>query len=207
MANGDEILCRKCKANMPRTGFELSENNPAHQSFWGRIPIAFAASAYHYRKGEILPKLIHYLKYRKRKDIGLLLGKLTGKIITGSPHFRNPDYIIPVPLHPKKLKARGFNQCEILSEGITRETNIPVLKDVLVRETYNPSQTRKGRFERWQNVEGIFTVSDPGLLVNKHIILVDDVITTGSTIEACCLPLINIPGIIISVITIGFSNR
>lgn len=203
----DEILCRKCTSNLPRTGFEWSADNPAHQSFWGRTPVGFAASAYYYRKGELLQKLIHLLKYKNRRDVGVFLGRITGKLILKSPFFQLPDYIVPVPLHPRKLRIRGYNQCDFLAKGISEELHVPVLNDFLIRKIYNPSQTRKTRFERWENVEGIFCVSNQENMDNKHILLVDDVITTGSTLEACCLPLNQIPETTVSIITVGYSAK
>lgn len=207
LRGAEEILCRKCTANLPRTGFEWSENNPANQSFWGRVPVNFAASVFYYRKGELLPKLIHQLKYKRRRDIGVFLGKITGKLLTDAPFFHKPDVIVPVPLHPRKLRSRGYNQCDILSQGISEVVKAPVLPDSLIRQVYNVSQTRKTRFERWENVEGIFKIANPQIFENKHILLVDDVITTGSTLEACCFPLNQITGTKISIITVGYSAR
>lgn len=207
LKGSEVILCRKCTSNLPRTGFEWSENNLTYQSFWGRTPVTFAASAYYYRKGELLPKLIHLLKYKNRRDVGLFLGETTGQLILQSPFFKSLDFIIPVPLHPRKLRSRGFNQCELLASGLSEKLKIPTASNLLIREVYNPSQTRKTRFERWENVSGIFSAPNPELLINKHILLVDDVITTGSTLEACCLPLTQIQGTRISIITIGYSNH
>ena len=201
----EHILCRRCTNNLPRTNFEWSNENPAFQSFWGRAPIQMAASAYYYRKGELLPRLIHQLKYKNRKDVGLFLGRLTGRLIKASPLFSTLHVVVPVPLHPRKLRIRGYNQCNLLAEGISEETGLPINSDTLVRDVYNPSQTRKGRFERWENVAGIFRVINPDAFENQHILLVDDVITTGATLEACCLPILQIPGSSISIITIGYA--
>jgi ComF family protein len=202
-----EILCRKCIANLPRTGFEWATDNPTNQSFWGRTPVVFAASGYYYRKGELLQTLIGMLKYKQRQDVGVFLGGLTGKLIQNSPFFETPDLIIPVPLHPRKFRLRGYNQCDYIAKGISAEIGVPVFDKVLMRDVYNPSQTKKTRFERWENVSGIFKVAQPELLIGKHILLVDDVITTGSTLEACCLPISQITGTKVSIVTVGYSVR
>lgn len=207
LKGSQEILCRKCIANLPRTGFECATVNPTNQSFWGRTPVVFAASGYYYRKGELLQTLIGLLKYKQRRDVGVFFGGLTGKLIQSSPFFENPDLIIPVPLHPRKLRLRGYNQCDYIAKGISAEIGVPVLDKVLIRDVYNPSQTKKTRFERWENVSGIFKVAQPELLIGKHILLVDDVITTGSTLEACCLPISQIPETKVSVVTVGYSVR
>lgn len=205
LTGSENILCRCCTNNLPRTGFEWSNENPAFQSFWGRVPVEMAASVFYYRKGELLPRLIHQLKYKNRKDVGLFLGRLTGRLIKASPLFPAPEVVVPVPLHPRKLRIRGYNQCELLANGIAEETGLPVNTGALVRDIHNPSQTRKGRFERWENVSGIFRVTNPVALENKHILLVDDVITTGATLEACCLPIVKIPGSSVSIITVGYA--
>lgn len=205
LRNNEEILCPRCIVNLPRTGFELSEENPAFHSFWGRVSVDYAASMFYYRKGELIQKLIHLLKYRGRRDIGLFLGRLTGRLIKDSPFFKKPDFIVPVPLHPRKLRARGYNQSDILAKGISEEINVSVLNNMLVRDIYNPTQTRKTRFERWGNVSGIFSVVNPESFENINILLVDDVITTGSTLEACCQALSQIKGVTICVVTVGYS--
>jgi len=202
-----EILCRKCISNLPRTGFEWAKDNPTNQSFWGRTPVVFAASTYYYRKGELLQSLIAMLKYKQRQDVGVFLGRLTGKLLQDSPFFETPDLIIPVPLHPRKFRLRGYNQCDYIAKGISAEIAAPVINSALMRDVYNPSQTKKTRFERWENVSGIFKVAVPQQLIDKHILLVDDVITTGSTLEACCLPISQISGTKVSIVTVGYSVR
>ena len=202
----DEILCKKCIYSLPRTNFEQLENNPAAQLFWGKITIKYTFPVYYYRKGETLQKLIHLMKYKNRRDIGIFLGRIIGNIIIRTTFDPTFDMIIPVPLHPKRFKTRGYNQCEQLAEGISAITKIPVMKDVLIREKYNVSQTKKNRFERWSNVDGIFRLTENSKLINKHVLIVDDIITSGSTLEACCKPLTEVPGITISIATVGYTS-
>ena len=202
----DEILCKKCAISLPRTFFEKSGNSHAAQLFWGKIAIQYVSPIFYYRKGETLQKLIHLLKYKNRRDVGIFLGRLIGRILlhtTFEPPF---DVIIPVPLHHKRLKIRGYNQCEALAEGLSEVTNIPVAKNVLIREKYNVSQTRKNRFDRWTNVDGIFKLLNVNALVNKHVLVIDDILTTGSTLEACCTPLTEAKGVKISIVTVGYTS-
>ena len=206
LLDNDDILCKKCSFSLPRTYFEKSDNNPAAQLFWGKIAIKYVSPMFYYRKGETLQKLIQLLKYKNRQDVGIFLGRLIGRILlktTFDPPF---DVIIPVPLHPKRLKARGYNQCEALAEGLSEAANIPIVKNVLIREKYNVSQTRKNRFDRWTNVDGIFKLTDTNLLVNKHVLVIDDLLTTGSTLEVCCTPLMDVQGIKISIVTVGYTS-
>ena len=206
LLGNDEILCKKCSISLPRTFFEKSANSPAAQLFWGKIAIRYVSPMFYYRKGETLQKLIHLLKYKNRRDVGVFLGRLTGNILLQTTFDPPVDVIIPVPLHHKRLKARGYNQCEALAEGLSEVTNIPIVKNILIREKYNVSQTRKNRFDRWTNVNGIFKLLDANMLANKHILIIDDILTTGSTLEACCTPLTKVQGINISIVTVGYTS-
>ncbi len=199
------VLCRRCRARLPRTGFEHSLNNPVMQTFWGRVPLEFASALFYYRKGELLPSLIHQLKYKKSKENGLFLGSLAGQMLKDSAHYASIQGIVPVPLHPRKEKQRGYNQCSLLAEGLSSVTQWPRLDHSVKRLIHTQSQTRRGRFERWQNVEGIFGVSNPADLQGKHLLVVDDVVTTGSTLEACCRALLRVSGVRVSVLTVGYS--
>jgi len=201
----EDIICRKCISDLPRTNFEKDRQNPVAQLFWGKIPINYAFSIFYFRKGETVQKLIHLLKYKKNRKAGAILGKIAGNIIKEMTFVPEIDFIVPVPLHPKKLRIRGYNQCEVLAKSISKSTGIAVNSDVLIRSIYNVSQTKKGKYERWQNVEGIFNVTNSKLFEGKHIMVIDDIITTGSTLEACCYSLSKIPNIRISVIGMAYS--
>ncbi len=201
-----EVLCRKCEASLPKTGFENQPDNIVFQSFWGRVPIHFATSAFHFRQGETLQKLVHLLKYRNHPEVGLYLGRITGRIIAKSNLLSDIDFVIPVPLHYRRYRKRGYNQCDMIAQGLAEVLNVEVISDLLFRKSYNVSQTTKKHYERWQNVEGIFHVMDGQRIQNKRILLIDDIITTGATLEACCLALNEIPGVEINIVTVGYTN-
>jgi ComF family protein len=203
----EEYLCRKCRFNLPRTRFENLKDNPVFEAFWGRVSVVFAAAVFYFRKGELVQQLIHRLKYRRDPDAGIFLGKISGYIIRKSESYKDVDVIVPVPLHPKKRRIRGYNQCEMLARGISEVLNLPVSSQLMLRIHHSSSQTRKTHYERWVNVENVFDINDPSAYAGKHILLIDDVITTGATLEACCNALLRCPGVRISVLTIGYASR
>jgi ComF family protein len=141
---------------------------------------------------------LHGIKYRGKKELGEQLGALFGGELKNS-RFNETDVIIPVPLHERKLRARGYNQSEWIAKGMSLTMGKPMVTNVLQRIIENPTQTRKGVYERWENVNGIFQVENAELVENKHLLLTDDVLTTGSTLEACILPLQEISGVKISI--------
>lgn len=175
------------------------------QLFWGRCLIEKAAAFSYYNKGSRIRTLIHNLKYKGIKEIGMELGRIYGLTLKSSGFTDEIDLIVPVPLHPSKKKMRGFNQSEIISNGISGVTGLPVDTNSLVREKISVTQTRRSRYERWTNVEGIFLVNDQESLKGKHVLLVDDVITTGSTIESCANELLKVDGVKVSVVALAFA--
>jgi ComF family protein len=203
----EQEICKKCLRSLPRTGFELIDDNPAEKIFWGRVNIEKAVSVYYYRKGELLQQLLHKLKYRGHPLIGEELGKTTGNILRQTGCFNNIDALIPVPLHPKKQRIRGYNQSKHIAYGISLVSDIPLLTGNLVRTVHTSSQTTKNRFERWENVSNIFSVLYPEKLNNKHILLIDDVVTTGATLESCARALQKSCDLKISIATIGFADH
>lgn len=180
----EKIICLYCFLELPRTNFHNSSENAVSQLFWGRVNITHSASWFYFTKGSPYQKLMHKLKYKGRKDIGYELGKVYGHELKGSP-FVESDIIIPVPLHPSRLKKRGYNQSEFIGKGLAETLGIPLQTGKLIRENSTESQTRKNRFERFLNMEGKFKLTDTQLISGKRVLLVDDVITTGSTVEAC----------------------
>jgi len=180
--------------------------NPVEQLFWGRCYIEKAAAFSYYSKGSRIRNLIHNLKYRGIKEIGYELGRIYGLSLKSSGFTSGINLIVPVPLHPGKRRIRGFNQSEIISEGISGVTGIPVETNALTRVVPSSTQTRRSRYERWTNVEGIFRVSAADIVSNRHILLVDDVITTGSTIESCVCELLKLPGVTISVAALAVAT-
>ncbi|HHU25945.1 MAG TPA: ComF family protein [Bacteroidales bacterium] len=196
-------VCLKCLYQLPRTHNYLERENEAEQHMAARISFERIATYCVYSKGGMLEPLIHHLKYHGKKEIGLLLGRLFGRDLLGSDFLNSIDWIVPVPLHPKREKERGYNQAEMIARGLSEATSLPVLTGNLVRVIFNPTQTKRTKTQRWENVKGIFEVVDSSLFEGKHLLLVDDVITTGSTIEACGLALQACKGVKISIATLG----
>jgi len=192
LVKNERVICVSCNYTLPRTNFHYDHNNPVSQIFWGRIRIENATAFYFFNKGSKFRHLIHELKYNNRKDIGLELGRILGYEISAVEGFNQVDIVVPVPLHRKKLKKRGFNQSEFIARGISEALGKPLDVLSIVRSVNSSTQTRKNRYDRWLNVEGIFTVINPGILCGKHILLVDDVITTGATLEACATEILKI---------------
>jgi len=205
LLRNENLICTECYVVIPRTNYHIEEKNPVAQLFWGRCQIEKAASFSFYNKGSRISNLIHNLKYRGIREIGNELGRIYGSSLKSSGFINNIDLIIPVPLHPSKITTRGFNQSEAIASGISDVTGLPVISDSLARIKVSATQTRRSRYERWTNVEGIFRVSDPEIIRSRHILLVDDVITTGSTIESCANELLKIEGVRVSVAAIAFA--
>lgn len=199
----NEDICLQCIYSLPKTNNYLKPNNSAEVMMAGRFPFERIATYCIFSKEGTLQPLIHSLKYKNNKNIGLQLGRMFGKDIHNSSFVETVDFIVPVPLHKKKLKSRGYNQSEIIAEGISSAISKSLSNDNLIREIHNPSQTKLSKSQRWDNVEGIFKLTNPDQYNDKHILLVDDIITTGSTIEACAKALLEAKNIKISVATIG----
>jgi ComF family protein len=188
---------------MPFTNYHLERENNLEKELWGRCYVERAASMCYYRRGSRVQRLIHRLKYYGIRDIGIFLGEYYGHILNNSGFTDKIDHIIPVPLHPSKIRRRGFNQSYLISTGLSAVTGIDIVSNVLHRSLKSATQTRKSRVERWENVEGIFETSNVDIIENSHLLLVDDVITTGSTVEACVLALKKIEGVRVSVAAIA----
>jgi len=203
LQKNEHQLCLSCLVDIPRTNYHLIEENPIEKRFWGKVPVCRATSYFFFQKGSSFQKLLHLLKYKGNKEIGELMGKYAAIDLIDAPDFASVDLIIPVPLHPQKYKSRGYNQSEWIGKGISLILNKPQDTSTLQRVRENPSQTRKSVYERFENTEGIFELSNNSLLVGKHVLLVDDVLTTGSTLEACIRALLKTEGIKISVFTLA----
>ena len=203
LQRNEHQLCLSCLVDIPRTNYHLIEGNPVEKRFWGKVPVCRATSYFFFQKGSSFQKLLHILKYNGNKEIGVIMGKYAALDLLETPDFATVDLIIPVPLHPKKFKSRGYNQSEWIGKGIAMILNIPQDTSTLVRVKENPSQTKKSVYERFENTEGIFKLSDSTILAGKHVLLVDDVLTTGSTLEACIRALLETEGIKISIFTLA----
>jgi ComF family protein len=177
-------LCMRCIAALPETSFELHPHNPVERTFWGRLPLTNAAAQFYFTKESLMQHLMHQLKYKGNKELGRQLGRIMGEQLKKSGRF-TVDALIPLPLFPVKERKRGYNQATILCEGIAEILQVPILDKAIIRPQHTETQTKKGRIERWKNMEGKFVLTNAAAIQNKHLLLVDDVITTGATLEAC----------------------
>lgn len=202
----EKYLCLNCWHDLPVTNFHLKSDNKVAQLFWGRVEIENATSFFSYKKGSRYQQLIHFVKYKGLKELGFETGKKFGFALLNDKGFKDIDLVVPVPLHPRKKKKRGFNQSDWIAAGIAETLQKPISEENLYREIFTSTQTQKNRFERWQNVEGIFGVKSPKEFANKHILLIDDVITTGSTLEACAFQLLKIKNVKVSIATLAFAD-
>ena len=207
LSRGEECFCTCCNINLPRTGFHLRKDNPVECLFWGRIPgLKRASSFLFYRKGSDFRRILHMLKYGGYKELGEVMGRYMSAELSSGEFFDGVDMIIPVPLHRKKQKLRGYNQSEWIARGIASVTGIPLCAECMIREKNTETQTRKSTFERWENVEGIFRLCDTVHFEGKHVLLVDDVLTTGATTVACASAFAGVSGIRISVLTLAVAE-
>ncbi len=203
LAEGETHICSRCWYKLPRTNYQNDKNNPLSRVFWGRVGIESACSMFFYQKGGVVQQLIHQFKYRGHRELGLFLGVRMGRWLARSGQYKDIDGIVPVPLHEKKRKKRGFNQSEILARGIGQAMGLPVYTTSLLRISDTRTQTRKRRFFRWENVESVFAVENAGHLERRNLLLVDDVITTGSTMDACAGKLLSIEGVRVWIAAVG----
>lgn len=190
---GEECICTPCRYHLPRTGFHLLPDNPIEQHFWGKAQVKKATAYYYFSKGERVQRLIHQLKYKDRKDVGDFIGRLMGVELQKS-FFNNIELVVPVPLHISRLRQRGYNQSDYFAEGLAKGLKKEFSFNALIRTEATTTQTRKHRFERYRNVDNIFHVAEVKAVEGKSILLVDDVITTGSTLISCSEALLSVPG-------------
>lgn len=204
LLRGEVAICTACLMDCPRTFDEHDPvDNPVARVFWGRVQLQSAASLFVFTKGGKVQELIHNLKYNGRKDAGIAAGKLFGNDLQNLTPFNTIDAVIPVPLHRDKFRKRGYNQAACFGEGLAQALSIPMYDHGILRLNATETQTRKNRGERWENVEDVFAANKKIKLEGKHILLVDDVITTGATIEACAIPLLELPGTKVSVVSLA----
>jgi len=197
-----QLLCLRCLSSLPETHFHQCAGNPVEKIFWGRLPLAEATAQYYFSKGSLIRHLLHVFKYQGNRELGWLLGRLMGQGLAASGRFASLDGLVPMPLFSHKERTRGFNQAAVLCEGIGQVLHKPVWKEAVCRNADTESQTKKGRVARWQNMEGRFALADACLLADKHVLLVDDVVTTGATLEVCGRALLQAPGLRLSMATL-----
>jgi len=203
LSEGEQHICAGCLLLLPKTNFHLQPDNRLEEFFAGRIPFRHITAYAYFIKGGSIQHIIHELKYNHNPKIGQFIGELCGENIKASEFISGIDYLVPVPLHPKREKVRGYNQSLEICKGISNITGVPVESAALIRKVNNPSQTHNSRFDRWKNVEDIFAIADKEVFRNKHILLVDDVITTGSTIESCAKEILECEGSTVSIFGVG----
>lgn len=193
--------------SLPKSHFHKDPNNPVYQALGGRMLLQNATSLFVFEKEGKVQALLHALKYENQKALGVLLGELFFKDLQHSGFFENVDVIVPVPLHKNKLRLRGYNQSACFASGISNASEIALDTSTLVREQETSTQTKKKKYERWENVKNVFALTSAEAFENKHILLVDDVVTTGATIEAAWLALKEVKGIRVSLASIAFANK
>ena len=205
MAN-EHVLCTDCRYSLPFTNFHLQPDNVVARQFWGKLNIEATYAMYYFNKGGKVQNLLHHLKYKNMPQIGKALGEMAGEQLLKGEAFKQIDYIVPVPLHKRRLRERGYNQSARFGEGLVQKLNAILLEDNLVRMRHTETQTHKSRFARFENMQEVFAVKNPDQLIDKHILLVDDTVTTASTLEACGIELLKIPGVKVSIATIAYAE-
>ncbi|WP_298882244.1 ComF family protein [uncultured Polaribacter sp.] len=206
LSKNEIVICTFCRHDLPLTNFRSYSNNIISKSFFGRISVKKAYSLLFYRKKGVTKKLIHDLKYKGNEEIGVFFGNWLGEILKENNELSTIDCIIPVPLHPKKQKERGYNQITKFGERISFYLQKPFIENILTRTSTAKTQTFKARFERFNNIDTKFELLDISTFKNKHILLIDDVITTGATLEACALELQKSENVTISILTMAYTE-
>ncbi|MDR1719210.1 MAG: ComF family protein [Dysgonamonadaceae bacterium] len=202
LVEGEEYLCLRCRLQLPATRYPFA-NNPAHERFKGKAPCEKIMPCLFYNKGGIGQQIVAEIKYKNNPAFGMWMGSYAANNLIDPDFFRDIHCLIPVPLHPKKMRKRRFNQSEMLATGISKATGIPLIADCLYRRIANPTQTKRGSYERWLNTMDIFAVRNRETLADKQTILIDDVLTTGSTLESCINALLVCENIKISILTLS----
>ena len=203
----EEIICTKCNLHLPRTGFHRNAyENVMAKLFWGQIPIERATALFYYEAHAEVANIIYELKYKNHPEIGEVMGRMLAKEIQPSGFFDGIDGIVPVPLAKKRLRQRGYNQSMEIARGVAAVSNLPILEKVVKRTTFDGSQTNKGRWARNENVEKVFQLADAYTIRGKHLLLIDDVVTTGATMIACTKELLKAGDVKVSVLALGFAK-
>lgn len=207
LQSSEDHICFYCYPQLPVTNFHKSPQNPVEKAFWGRFPIEKATAYLFFSKGGRTQNIIHNVKYQQQYNLGHYIGRCFATELRDSEFLKDIDLIIPIPLSLKKLKKRGYNQSTSFGLGFSETSGIPLNDQALIRNTHTTTQTLKGRFGRWENVSSIFSVINQEAIANRHILVFDDVITTGSTLEAAARALSAVEGVKISIATIGVASR
>ena len=200
----EDLICHHCLSGMPFTGFSLDQNNPVYDKLSAIIPVQKAGAILLFNKSGLAQELIHHLKYKNRQELGKLVAQWVSRLYDKKLIKGTIDYIVPVPLHPRKKKKRGYNQLTLFGQSLAEYFEVSYREDILIRSVNTPSQTRKNLKQRRENVAAAFSINHPLRYAGKHFLIIDDVMTTGATVEACAETLLkNIPGARISVLTMA----
>lgn len=205
LTDNEKEICISCRHELPVTNYHFNNDSTIKNSFSGRVKLELATSLFHFEKKGIVQQLIHNLKYKKQENIGATLGKWLGTELSKIEQYKNIDIVIPVPLHKQKLKKRGYNQVALFGKEIAKALNADYVDDVLIKVTNTKTQVFKNRISRWTRNNEVFAIENVSKINNKHILLVDDIITTGATIEACANMLNNAQNIQISIATMAIA--
>lgn len=200
------VICTTCRHEIPITNHHKIVNNESFSKFYGRIPVEFASSLFYFYKKGIVQEMMHKLKYKGHQEIGNAIGNWYSEDLKSIEQIKNADFIIPVPLHKKRLKNRGYNQVTTFGETLSKNLNIPFNDSILFRTIYSKTQTKKSFLGRSEKVDSIFSVSFNESHHNKHFVLIDDIITTGSTLESCGRELLKIPGSKLSIVCMAITQ-
>ena len=206
LLSNENVICTVCRHDIPLTNHHLNPENDAFKKFYGRVPVIHASALFYFHKKGIVQELIHNLKYKGHEEIGTILGEWYAEDLRNIDLLKSVDEIIPVPLHRKKLKERGYNQVSAFGKALSTNLNIGYNDSILIRNVYSKTQSKKTLLGRTEGIETIFDVSFTEKNHNKHFLLIDDVITTGATLEACSRALLKIPGAKISIICMAMAQ-
>lgn len=203
----EEVICLNCLLEVPRTHYaEQPADNPMAQLFWGHIPVERAVAWFYYQPAAPHSRMIYDLKYHQHEEIGHFIGRVAAEELDRDHFFDGIDLLIPIPLTKRRQRKRGYNQSRAIAVGISNVTNIPILDSAVLRTHFEESQTHKNAQERRRNVEGAFELTDSQAVSGRHVLVVDDVITTGATMISCCKELLKVPDVRVSIFSVGFTK-
>ncbi|MDO4881373.1 MAG: phosphoribosyltransferase family protein [Capnocytophaga sp.] len=206
MSQKEEFICISCRHFLEKTNFHEEKINKITEKFWGSFPLSCASALFYFQKEGVVQRLIHELKYYGKENIGQWLGKWYATELSQSPHYQNIDIVIPIPVHPKKLKTRGYNQVHLFAKEIANSLQAKLIEDVLVKTFNNSAQAQKNKEERYKDSKDLFSVQNKEKIIGKNILLVDDVITTGATLEVCAKAILAVPNTTLGICCIAFTE-
>ena len=202
----NQHLCFRCDVTLPRTDFHLRKENTFTDRLWGRLDLHTATAMFLLTHNGLAENIIYNIKYKDATDLAITLGKQYGRVLKKAPLYQDIDVIVPVPIHSSKMRTRGYNQSAMFGQGIAATLEVPIHENALLKKRKTKSQTKKSRMERLVGVEGEYAVKDEEVLKGKNVLLVDDVMTTGATIESCALEILKVEGTRVSMATIGIKD-